>query len=1403
MVRRNVESDTSAPWYESAFTPWYGVETFNDLSVVAVNLLHAELLFKRSESQDFGSQEDERDLGALSFVVNHLLTLLPTISRIDRSESKSMVVELKCRCLWLATSYYLWTSRCSNDASISKSDAVFGLECLDEAIRLLSNELQHDKTILTPHLESTTRRGEHWHALSAELLMQYKEHIKSSSIVTNARQCFLDFQHDVKERSGSSFDDNGNLFPDNKAKLAVLGLELLERYTTDGDKSTDVIEELLNDFIVLNEDRFHLPIADALSSGSIISPEIRWGELWKEIPSSAAEIDILSSKVSRPSIIQVLASSLMMTEKMTPSLFMIYSKVVCAILLSRNQNMSRSRAKDESKVASSIQDHSYAESSRSKRDHLLIAVANFFVDKMARIISSYTNEAETLESFLDGDEFYGLISASLDISYINPNHGVDDLNLQTYLLDSVSQLMLHLCQDIRLSKRIRQKIESTYFAALTKFMIRTNRDFVDLTSPINDKRTKEWQSQITAKSRLISLIAVEIAEMLSLCPTRIFADASASVSHLITSLSSFGDTDSYALLAQFVDALLKFWGFLMNPDASSPAENSARNMLMVPIASAIIALCGCPGTTIEGTQRCEENKSDKSAISFSDYFDSEDSLNFLGTAADGDDQLSQKTWLRQLCQCVQCISIVFLSVNEKLIKENTSCRPFPSNQHGPFLPLVAVRVLSNLSEGIIHLFSEDVWGVTYPYGARECGSMIDILLGGAYLYIYGFSISGGDANTERAYIPESITSAVHLFRCIKRVYHDNRKTPPTKGFEVIELALPPAEESEVSKAIKAFMFDGYNIREELNRTSTTVLAELPSAFPEWVFHVEDTSLSTDEEERNIDLLRRGVAREFAKVSLANLDSIQKSPSDIDEEQGLTTEREMAQTHELSLYQKFRSVLTDLCYSPKNVESWMALSECFGFKAEYICDRLVRFNEPTSDFCLNPKSKREFPATMTIEQLQRSQLENYRESCQDWRPFLGKNMIVYMKHPWSNFQSLQNCAQEILLTIPQTDATDASSDYMCWKSIASTFDAGDYVSWANSWGGMFIMALRTMKLKALMVARYLAKTSQHGLHPSEVCVDIGTSLYSELQLSTVYGYPKHPMTQYEKRCLAENAKFFFHEAINLSSCKYAQKCDIIPFELYFMIGKVLEKNASTVREEMYKWNTEGNCQTRLYRTLMNESILNYLKALTDAQKAEQSSGGHDKSHTGGSSHGSLECLYRLHASRFKVLMSAVRRSPSECELAESEALHISSSVWFDKSNESSSVGVCGKIWDVLSDCVDAFNHCRVESPQFHRSVYRLAQAYNYAPLFDNPKCDLTLGSIQIVPPIKSYRISGLSSSYCSESAANVIAKLFDKKRYVIYDLYILPRGKLSHIAILDLSFVLCGLRRRQHQLLLRF
>ena len=1307
-VKRNA---ASTPWYGTPFTPWYGTETSADLSVFAVNLLHAELIFKRCESNDTGSQKHREDSDVLAFVVPHLLSLMQTVSRLNGSEGRGMqILEVQCRCFWLASSYYLWIGRCSDDASTSKTAEDLGFLNLDKAIGLLCDESQQsDLKIMTPHLESSVRRGEHWRILSAEALSQYKEHLQSSSIVNRARQCFQDIQLEVKGRSGSSSDEICNLSADNKAKLASLGTELLERYNMNSEKSTEGMDELLGDFVMFNEAQFHPTIANALLSGSIVCPEVRWGRIWVEIPSSKKII--VSREGSRPSILQVLATSLMLSKENIPSVFLIYSKMALAALFSRAQILLRSNDTaqanvEENQLENTKHGDNPVDVGHAKRHHLLIIVVNFFIDKMTDIIAAFIDEAEmhnALDDYIVGEDFSGLIYGCLDELWARQKHSVDDSTLQTYLLGSMSQLMLTLRNCQGLSRQSLEKIESIYFVALTKYLIDRKLDFSDLISSVHDKRTKKWHSQMISKAHLVFLTTNEIAELLSLHPTRIGADASTRVSHLIRSFSEVGNEDSFAVLARFTDALLWFWGFVTNAyDASSPTENSVRNKLMVPIASAIIALCGSPGISIEGAQRRGDDRCDKSAISFSDYFDSEDSVNRLflaGTETDGEDELSRRILLTKVCQLVQCISIVFRSVNEKLINQETTCRLLPSSQHGPFLPLVVVRVLSALSEGIFELFSENVWGVAYPYGARECGSTIDSLLGRAYSHLYGFSFSTGDSDTSKSFAPESISAAIHLFRCIKRVYHDNRKTPPSKAFETLEMALPPAEESEVSKAINSFLFDADKNSEVVNRTSAITSIDLPSGFPEWVFEADDINPSTDDHQNNIELLRRGVACELAKGSMANLHSSQKSPSDMDD-QGLTGERELTQSHELSLHQKFRGVLADLCYNPKNIDSWIVLSECLGFKAEDICDRLVLVREPSSDFCLNSKSKRIFPATMSMDQIKISQSEDYHESrSNNWKPFIGNNLLVYMKYPWSNFSSLQACAQEVRSSITEIIGTDDShkdvhaSDYRCWKDVEAMFEEGNYVSWANAWAGMFVMALRTMRLKALLVARYLAKNSHKGFHPSEVCEDLGTALYSELQFSTVYGYPLHPMTLHEKRSIAERSNFFFQEAVSLSSSRYyTQKCHVIAFELYFMIGKGFEKIASTVQDEIYALESEGDCRTRLYETVMNESILNYSKALAEAQKAEQSSGGADKTHTGGSSHGALECLYRLHASRFKVLLSAIRRAPNECEHAESESFRIASAKWFDKSNESSSAtGVRGKTWDILADCVDGKIH----------------------------------------------------------------------------------------------------------------
>ena len=76
---------------------------------------------------------------------------------------------------------------------------------------------------------------------------------------------------------------------------------------------------------------------------------------------------------------------------------------------------------------------------------------------------------------------------------------------------------------------------------------------------------------------------------------------------------------------------------------------------------------------------------------------------------------------------------------------------------------------------------------------------------------------------------------------------------------------------------------------------------------------------------------------------------------------------------------------------------------------------------------------------------------------------------------------------------------------------------------------------------------------------------------------------------------------------------------------------------------------------------------------------------------------------------------------------------------------------------------ALAQCRINIPLFHRAAYRIAQAFNWAPAFHDPDCDFSLGSTRSVPATKSYRIRGLNTGSCAESAAFVMGTLFEKRR----------------------------------------
>ena len=150
--------------------------------------------------------------------------------------------------------------------------------------------------------------------------------------------------------------------------------------------------------------------------------------------------------------------------------------------------------------------------------------------------------------------------------------------------------------------------------------------------------------------------------------------------------------------------------------------------------------------------------------------------------------------------------------------------------------------------------------------------------------------------------------------------------------------------------------------------------------------------------------------------------------------------------------------------------------------------------------------------------------------------------------------------------------------------------------------------------------------------------------------------------------------------------------------------------------------------------------------------------------GGSSHGLIELIYRLHASRFKVLLTAAKTPKEDRKVAISEAVRIAEKYWFAKPEDISEANPVDKMWTILCDIVDGLAYCRKEQPFFHRSVFRHAQALMWAPLFNNPEGALE-GSMCSLPAHKGRQIRGSDGGPCAKSAESIISALFDKKRCV--------------------------------------
>ena len=227
-----------------------------------------------------------------------------------------------------------------------------------------------------------------------------------------------------------------------------------------------------------------------------------------------------------------------------------------------------------------------------------------------------------------------------------------------------------------------------------------------------------------------------------------------------------------------------------------------------------------------------------------------------------------------------------------------------------------------------------------------------------------------------------------------------------------------------------------------------------------------------------------------------------------------------------------------------------------------------------------------------------------------------------------------------------------------------------------------------------------------------------------------------------------------------------------------VFKCYEKMACTYFLQEYTSVTESieestrDEKARMYEKIMSKSLSSYTSALRKVEELERDGKMFDQ-RGGGSSSGTTEAFYRLHASRLKILIRAVRRKEDERHPAELEAIRLLLKDQAKEGEESkddephNEKYVRNKIWELFGDLATAMAQCRDKDPFFHRSVYRHAQALLLAPIVNDPydRDVYRLGSLGSIPITRAYHLRGLSSDSCAKSAASIIAALFDKKRYV--------------------------------------
>lgn len=836
-----------------------------------MNLLSTELKMRTCERHGIKIVSYSDNVQAVRTNIPHLLQYAEAIMQCDMEFStKQIVAGMQTRCYWLAGIFYVWWSKNAVDLADVKELEVLALEFIDKAIRSLQAPLTMPVAfVLTPHLKSHGRVGNHWSELSVESLSSYRNQIESSTVISRVRQRFQDIATFFERcESLSELPDNVN------THFESIENDLFERYLLHHDSQGQNYDELVHDFgNRYRQDLSNKTAPQRESKDDLVQDSVfdRWGVMWNSIPSEGSN-KVQLVNIRDPALLtMVVLCYHKRKDKFASNVTRFLQQLIVFVLekraklLDKKKNSSTDFAIADDSDSSSDENDSTGGDDNAFDPSLLLRLSHFLLAKLGDIVVNCDlAEFDTLKEHSVSALKVAIECSSGMLPTSNRSstckeflHVQPNIEILNSAISTIST-MLHRVDTNGDSYR---SILTTTFSILARIIVHGKKIMVLLLGSRDKNRLgrSECHALVMLRAKYIATVASELASMLSHHANKFQPDGTIVESFLIKNLMQLneplnGADKNVSPVVSLAESLSWLWGFLSSAesvDASSTSRYAAitntihkyaANHLLVPIAGAITSLVGSVGHGPKSlvsrcfgaitTSRATNESGDH--FSLSDFFASDESAKeWIVSGDDGEVLLKEKRRLLQtLSKTVQCVSLVFSNYEDGELSIQPPCIIFPMKE-GLFLPLMVSRVLTSISDFVLVEFAEEkksrsrdmaIWDDEYPFGFRSAGIQLDFLLHRAYRCLHGITMSAAHltahvakdavypaANTSPpagrlCYLPPSTTAAIQMYRCLKRAYCNSRRTIPADALGCISSSLPKERESEKEAAIKTFIF---------------------------------------------------------------------------------------------------------------------------------------------------------------------------------------------------------------------------------------------------------------------------------------------------------------------------------------------------------------------------------------------------------------------------------------------------------------------------------------------------------------------------------------------------------------------------------------------------------------------